>query len=436
MAQRAKATQPSLRGLLDSNTNTCRGKWALSDAAHALPASTSDFEFTLLSKKESINNDNNTNANQNDEFPISGKYKGWFDMKTQNPMDPPARYDDNLDLNFESIMGGLKYKVVGNGTNRFGAFNVMGEMDKQGNLLMHRIYAIKKIRRPDSGNGSSSKNKRSALDMNLGSVLSGNREKRTPQPFIKCSDLLRELMKNPAAVWFNDPVDHVKLDIPEYPNIIKKPMCFQDIRNKLDNSIYERPYDFAEDVRLTFNNAIKFNSVPEHHVHIAAKEMLEKFEERYRYTFNLPPLGSLTDAENKKRRLNGNLSYKSNKGPGPRGLLNLNTSGTTGVLAMQRQMKEMQDEIKRLRKSTGNRAKNLPLSEAEKIVLVNSLSKLSINQHGKVMDIIRAALPVGGELQEDGDEYLIPLNDLDDITLNKIKRIVEYRPKNQFTVNL
>ena len=67
-----------------------------------------------------------------------------------------------------------------------------------------------------------------------------------------------------------------------------------------------------------------------------------------------------------------------------RGLLNLNTSGTTGVLAMQRQMKEMQDEIKRLRKSTGNRAKNLPLSEAEKIVLVNSLSKLSINQHVKL----------------------------------------------------
>ena len=37
----------------------------------------------------------------------------------------------------------------------------------------------------------------------------------------------------PEAIWFLEPVDHVKLNIPDYPIIIKRPMDLGRIRHKI-----------------------------------------------------------------------------------------------------------------------------------------------------------------------------------------------------------
>merc|ERR1711871_1148846 len=110
----------------------------------------------------------------------------------------------------------------------------------------------------------------------------GNRAQRKPQSLIKCSDLLKEMMKVPSAQWFAVPVDPIKMNIPDYPSIITDPMDFGTIRHKLDTNSFETPEEFVADMRLVFKNAMTYNSSRDNIVHIAARELSGKFEEKYR----------------------------------------------------------------------------------------------------------------------------------------------------------
>jgi E1A/CREB-binding protein len=62
-----------------------------------------------------------------------------------------------------------------------------------------------------------------------------------------------------AVMLFNEPVDIVKYNIPDYPKIIKTPMDFGTIRTKLANHEYKDHLEYCDDVRLVFNNAWTFN---------------------------------------------------------------------------------------------------------------------------------------------------------------------------------
>ena len=79
---------------------------------------------------------------------------------------------------------------------------------------------------------------------------------------------------------FNQPVDPARLNIPTYNRVIKKPMDLGTVRQKLDAGEYENIDDFADDVRLTFENARKFNP-DKHPVHAKATVLLQYFEDIY-----------------------------------------------------------------------------------------------------------------------------------------------------------
>ena len=83
-------------------------------------------------------------------------------------------------------------------------------------------------------------------------------------------------------MYFIEPVDYVKLNIPDYPTIIKHPMDFRTIKTNLDKNIYTTAEAFAQHVRLVFQNAIMYNQAREHPVHIAANILSSRFEERLR----------------------------------------------------------------------------------------------------------------------------------------------------------
>ena len=82
--------------------------------------------------------------------------------------------------------------------------------------------------------------------------------------------------------YFIEPVDFIKLNIPDYPNIIKHPMDFRTIKTNLDKNVYPTAEAFAQHVRLVFQNAIMYNQGREHPVHIAANILSSRFEERLR----------------------------------------------------------------------------------------------------------------------------------------------------------
>lgn len=76
---------------------------------------------------------------------------------------------------------------------------------------------------------------------------------------------------------FNEPVDAVALNIPEYHNVVKCPMDLGTIRARLESGGYTSHSDLAADVRLVFSNACLFNP-PVHPVHAAAARLREEFD--------------------------------------------------------------------------------------------------------------------------------------------------------------
>eukprot|EP00257_Ricinus_communis_P016108 XP_015574173.1 transcription factor GTE7 [Ricinus communis] len=97
----------------------------------------------------------------------------------------------------------------------------------------------------------------------------------------KCGQMLTKLMKHKFGYIFNEPVDVERMNLHDYFEIIKKPMDLGTVKKKLGSNEYESPIDFAADVRLTFNNAMKYNPKG-HEVYTFAEQFLSRFEELFR----------------------------------------------------------------------------------------------------------------------------------------------------------
>ncbi|EQC40191.1 hypothetical protein, variant [Saprolegnia diclina VS20] len=92
----------------------------------------------------------------------------------------------------------------------------------------------------------------------------------------KLEPLLRSMMDHKFGWVFSSPVDPIALNIPNYFDIIRRPMDFGTIKKKLDANLYKHLAPFAADVRLTFRNAMTYNN-EESDVHQLAKDMLGDF---------------------------------------------------------------------------------------------------------------------------------------------------------------
>ncbi|KAG5224733.1 transcription factor GTE [Salix suchowensis] len=98
--------------------------------------------------------------------------------------------------------------------------------------------------------------------------------------FKNCSALLDKLMKHKHGWVFNTPVDVTGLGLHDYFTIIKHPMDLGTVKSRLTKNWYKSPEEFAEDVRLTFHNAMKYN--PEgQDVHVMAEQLLDIFETKW-----------------------------------------------------------------------------------------------------------------------------------------------------------
>ena len=71
--------------------------------------------------------------------------------------------------------------------------------------------------------------------------------------------LINMLWKVKGAYLFHKPVDPVELGIPDYFDVIKKPMDFSTIKKKLSNNLYTNFREFTEDIGLTFDNCYIYN---------------------------------------------------------------------------------------------------------------------------------------------------------------------------------
>eukprot|EP00960_Hanusia_phi_P044117 756479-Hanusia_phi.AAC.4 len=95
-----------------------------------------------------------------------------------------------------------------------------------------------------------------------------------PEWVKKCIGILKSLKAHKHGWVFSEPVDPVKLNIPDYLEIIKKPMDLGTVRTHLDNGTITNPEDFKANVVLTFDNAMRYNPA-NHDVHMMAKTLKE-----------------------------------------------------------------------------------------------------------------------------------------------------------------
>lgn len=115
---------------------------------------------------------------------------------------------------------------------------------------------------------------------------------------LKCGEVLKGLQSHAHGWVFNSPVDPVELNLPDYFEVIEKPMDLGTVKKKLDNGVYRNLKEVEGDINLTFDNAMLYNpdgSV----VSNMAKELKEKF------TLDWSVLMTELHADEEQKRKNG-----------------------------------------------------------------------------------------------------------------------------------
>ncbi|XP_041026494.1 transcription factor GTE12-like isoform X1 [Juglans microcarpa x Juglans regia] len=106
------------------------------------------------------------------------------------------------------------------------------------------------------------------------------RQRMDPSVTSRCSMILKTLMTHPVGWVFNQPVDPVALNIPDYLSIISNPMDLGTVKSKLEHNMYFSTEEFAADIRLTFSNAMLYNPA-DNSVYKMAVKLNKIFEKRW-----------------------------------------------------------------------------------------------------------------------------------------------------------
>ncbi|KAG6406730.1 hypothetical protein SASPL_134339 [Salvia splendens] len=97
----------------------------------------------------------------------------------------------------------------------------------------------------------------------------------------ECEKIVNKLIKCKLGYVFKVPVDADAFELHDYHDIVKHPMDLGTVKANLAKNLYRTPAEFANDVRLTFNNALLYNPKSDP-VNGMAEEMLTRFEELFK----------------------------------------------------------------------------------------------------------------------------------------------------------
>jgi len=96
----------------------------------------------------------------------------------------------------------------------------------------------------------------------------------------ECLEILKFLQTRPDAEPFLHPVDWELYGLTDYPQVISHPMDLDTIDTKLHDGKYKDTTSFANDVRLVWENCMKYN-MPDSSLHMTAEKMAKLFEKRF-----------------------------------------------------------------------------------------------------------------------------------------------------------
>nr|XP_024390486.1 transcription factor GTE9-like [Physcomitrium patens] len=235
------------------------------------------------------------------------------------------------------------------------------------------------------------------------------RGKRVADMLKQCTTLLRKLMTHKHGWVFNEPVDAEKLGLHDYHSIIKKPMDLGTIKKKLHGKGYPSPVEFAEDIRLTFANAMTYNPVG-HDVYVMAELLKSIFEEWWKNMSRKMEEEKRRAEKEEEMLLNDEDSVEETGEVrrGERDLSSLTRGKTSSRMASQ--PKPRPDEV-------GKRA----MTFEEKRKLSVNLERLPGDKLERIVQIIKKRNP---DLGQNEDEIEVDIDSFDNDTLWELDRFV------------
>ena len=91
--------------------------------------------------------------------------------------------------------------------------------------------------------------------------------------------VMKQMMQHRHSLPFREPVDAVKLEVPNYYDVIKEPMDFGTIERKLKSDVYSCSKECLDDFNKVFSNCYAFNKTDSEMIS-AAKDLEEFLHEK------------------------------------------------------------------------------------------------------------------------------------------------------------
>ncbi|EER87804.1 hypothetical protein BDA96_10G032400 [Sorghum bicolor] len=230
--------------------------------------------------------------------------------------------------------------------------------------------------------------------------------------------LLKEITSHKDAWPFLKPVDVVTLHIPDYHKIITQPMDFSTIQKKMerkDGTCYTNVREICSDVRLIFANAMKYND-DQNVVHLMAKSLLEKFEEKW--------LHFLPKVESEEKRQKEEES---------KGVAATNTSREVAIAKLAKdtddELNQINRKLEELRKMVVHRCRKMTTDEKRK--LGAGICHLSPDDLNKALEIVAQDNP---SFQTKAEEVDLDMDAQSETTLWRLKFFVREALERQANV--
>ncbi|GMJ00644.1 IMBIBITION-INDUCIBLE 1, GLOBAL TRANSCRIPTION FACTOR GROUP E1 [Hibiscus trionum] len=237
--------------------------------------------------------------------------------------------------------------------------------------------------------------------------------KRMQELMRQFATILRQITQHKWAHPFMHPVDVEGLGLHDYYEVVQKPMDFGTIKSKMEannGTGYKNVREIYSDVRLVFKNAMKYND-ERHDVHIMAKTLLEKFEEKW--LLLLPKV-----AEEEKRLVEEEAKAELDD--------KLAQEAVHANLAkeLSNELSEVDLQLENLRRIVIQKCRKMSTEEKKK--LGTALTRLSPDDLSKALEIVAENNP---GFQPTAQEVDLDIDAQSELTLWRLKVFVQDKLK-------
>lgn len=236
-----------------------------------------------------------------------------------------------------------------------------------------------------------------------------------------CYDIIVHIMNMPQALPFNEPVNWKLLNLPDYPIIVKKPMDFGTIKERILLGKVKTIEQFGELTKLVFENAMKYNR-DDSLIYQDAQFLQQEFESMFSNIYT-----KLVTTEYEEMSLEIPSKNQDFNEEDIAEIKKLNEMVERLEKENEKCAKAVEDERRKLSRLEKSRVKKVslttprkPLTYEEKEHLCKKITELEPAHLTLLLDLI------SNQSQNDmeNDEIEIDIENLDDSTLLKVQSFV------------